>query len=77
MTQMEHDTAGARASEPELDEALARAIRLLISDAIDSGVAADAVPVCRVGPHLCIGSDHPIQLLIGSDHKIRSDPQSA
>ena len=41
MTQMEHSDAGARASEPELDEALARAIRLLISDAIESG-ASDA-----------------------------------
>jgi hypothetical protein len=43
MTQMEHnDAAGARATEPELDEALARAIRLLISDAIESGAAPDA-----------------------------------
>ena len=42
MTQMEHNPAGARVTEPELDEALARAIRLLISDAIDSGEAADA-----------------------------------
>ena len=41
MTQMEHDDDGARVSEPELDEALARAIRLLISDAIEAG-AADA-----------------------------------
>jgi hypothetical protein len=42
MTQMEHSDAGARASEPELDEALARAIRLLISDAIEAGAAPDA-----------------------------------
>jgi hypothetical protein len=42
MTQMEHNGAGARATEPELDEALARAIRLLISDAIESGAAPDA-----------------------------------
>jgi hypothetical protein len=42
MTQMEHNTATPRATEPELDEALARAIRLLISDAIESGAAPDA-----------------------------------
>jgi hypothetical protein len=42
MAQMEHNDAGGRASEPELDEALARAIRLLISDAIESGAAPDA-----------------------------------
>ena len=42
MTQMDHNDAGARATEPELDEALARAIRLLISDAIESGAAPDA-----------------------------------
>jgi hypothetical protein len=42
MTQMEHNGAGARATEPELDEALARAIRLLISDAIEAGAAPDA-----------------------------------
>ena len=42
VTQMEHSDAGARATEPELDEALARAIRLLISDAIESGAASDA-----------------------------------
>ena len=39
MAQMEYKDAGARATEPELDEALARAIRLLISDAIASGAA--------------------------------------
>ena len=42
MTQMERTDAGARATEPELDEALARAIRLLISDAIESAAAPDA-----------------------------------
>ena len=42
MTQMERNDAGARATEPELDEALARAIRLLISDAIEAGAAPDA-----------------------------------
>jgi hypothetical protein len=42
MAQMEHKDAGARATEPELDEALARAIRLLISDAIEAGAAPDA-----------------------------------
>ena len=42
MTQMERKNAGARATEPELDEALARAIRLLISDAIEAGAAPGA-----------------------------------
>jgi len=42
MAQMEHKDGGARATEPELDEALARAIRLLISDAIEAGAASDA-----------------------------------
>ena len=42
MAQMEHDGAAARVTEPELDEALARAIRLLISDAIEAGAAPDA-----------------------------------
>ena len=46
MAQMQNKEAGARATEPELDEALARAIRLLISDAIESGTATDGrVPV--------------------------------
>jgi hypothetical protein len=34
---MEHMDTGTRATDPELDEALARAIRLLISEAIDAG----------------------------------------
>ena len=42
MAQMEHKDAGTQATEPELDEALARAIRLLISDAIEAGAAPDA-----------------------------------
>jgi hypothetical protein len=37
MAQMGHKDAGTRPTEPELDEALARAIRLLISDAIEAG----------------------------------------
>ena len=41
MAQMQNKDAGARVTEPELDEALARAIRLLISDAIEAGAAAD------------------------------------
>jgi hypothetical protein len=40
MTQMERNQAGAGATEPELDEALARAVRLLISDAIESDAAS-------------------------------------
>ena len=42
VTQMDHNDTGARATEPELDEALARAIRLLISDAMEAGAAPDA-----------------------------------
>jgi hypothetical protein len=38
---MDQHSAGTRATDPELDEALARAIRDLIADAIESG-AADA-----------------------------------
>ncbi len=33
---MEHMDAGTRGTEPELDDALARAIRMLISEAIES-----------------------------------------
>jgi hypothetical protein len=42
MAQMQNNDAGPRTTEPELDEALARAIRLLISDAIEAGAASDA-----------------------------------
>jgi hypothetical protein len=42
MEQTERNDAAMRATDPELDEALARAIRLLISDAIESGAADDA-----------------------------------
>jgi hypothetical protein len=41
---MEHNDTGAQVSGPELDEALARAIRLLISEAIESGTAPDPRP---------------------------------
>jgi hypothetical protein len=41
---MEHMDAGKPGTEPELDEALARAIRLLISDAIESGDVPDPRP---------------------------------
>ena len=34
---MEHISAATRATDPELDEALARAIRNLIAEAIESG----------------------------------------
>jgi hypothetical protein len=37
--QMEHMTTGTRATDPELDEALARAIRQLIAEAIEAGTA--------------------------------------
>ena len=41
---MEHMDAGTRVTDPELDEALARAIRLLISEAIESGTAPGPRP---------------------------------
>ena len=34
---MEHMSTGARATDPELDEALSRAIRQLIAEAIEAG----------------------------------------
>ena len=36
---MEHISAATRATDPELDEALARAIRGLIAEAIEAGTA--------------------------------------
>jgi hypothetical protein len=42
MEPMEHNDAATRVTDSELDEALARAIRLLISDAIEAGAAPDA-----------------------------------
>jgi hypothetical protein len=36
---MEHISAGTGATDPELDEALARAIRHLIAEAIEAGTA--------------------------------------
>jgi hypothetical protein len=41
MEQMEHKDVGTGVTDPELDEALARAIRLLISEAIESGGEPD------------------------------------
>ena len=41
---MEHMDTGTRVTDPELDEALARAIRLLISEAIHAGTAPSARP---------------------------------
>jgi hypothetical protein len=40
--QMEHTCTEARATDPELDEALARAIRQLIAEAVQSGAAEGA-----------------------------------
>ena len=37
MEQMEHMGTGTRATDPELDEALSRAIRQLIAEAIEAG----------------------------------------
>jgi hypothetical protein len=39
---MEHTCTEARATDPELDEALARAIRQLIAEAVQSGAAEGA-----------------------------------
>jgi hypothetical protein len=37
---MEHNSTGMRATDPELDEALARAIRQLIAEAMEAGANA-------------------------------------
>jgi hypothetical protein len=37
MERMEHMSAGTRATDPELNEALSRAIRQLIAEAIEAG----------------------------------------
>jgi hypothetical protein len=42
MQQMEHMGTGMRATDPELDEALSRAIRQLIAEAIEAGGAESA-----------------------------------
>ena len=39
---MEHTSFGARATDPELDEALARAIRQLIAEAVEASEAEPA-----------------------------------
>lgn len=39
---MEHMSNGMRATDPELDEALAKAIRQLIAEAIDAGESESA-----------------------------------
>jgi hypothetical protein len=39
---VEHASGGTRATDPELDEALARAIRQLIAEAIETGEADPA-----------------------------------
>ena len=41
---MEHASSEARATDPELDEALARAIRQLIAEAVEAGEAGEADP---------------------------------
>ena len=41
---MDHMDTGRQVTDPELDEALARAIRLLISEAIDAGTTPNARP---------------------------------
>src|ERR1700753_2204181 len=44
MERMEHMSTGARATDPELDEALSRAIRQLIAEAIEAGEGDSAWP---------------------------------
>ena len=41
MEQMEHMSTVTRATDPELDEALSRAIRQLIAEAIEAGGAGE------------------------------------
>jgi hypothetical protein len=41
---VEHASSGTRATDPELDEALARAIRQLIAEAVEAGEAGEADP---------------------------------
>lgn len=43
-TQMEHVSPGTRATDPELDEALARAIRQLIADVVMASADGVAPP---------------------------------
>jgi hypothetical protein len=42
MGQMEHMSTGMQATDPELDEALSRAIRQLIAEAIEAGKPGSA-----------------------------------
>lgn len=42
--------AGARVTGSELDEALARAIRQLIADAIEAGIEAETGPGAAAAP---------------------------
>jgi hypothetical protein len=39
---MDHMDAGTRVTDPELDEALARAIRMLISEAVEASATPNA-----------------------------------
>jgi len=41
---VEHASSGMWATDPELDEALARAIRQLIAEAVEAGEAGEADP---------------------------------
>jgi hypothetical protein len=41
---VEHASSETRATDPELDEALARAIRQLIAEAVEAGEAGEADP---------------------------------
>ena len=42
MEPMEHMGTGVRATDPELDEALSRAIRRLIAEAVEAGETGSA-----------------------------------
>jgi len=47
---VEHAGSGTRATDPELDEALARAIRQLIAEAVEAGEAVDTSEAGEAGP---------------------------
>ena len=50
MEQMEHMGTGMQATDPELDEALSRAIRQLIAEAIEAGGTDSASTAVRPSP---------------------------
>ena len=47
---MEHASGGTRATDPELDEALARAIRQLIAEAVEAGETIEVIEAGEADP---------------------------